>query len=213
MIRRIVFALLVLAPLVSQAQLKPGIPAEGKDFITLSAPQPTWGVGGIEVAEVFSYSCVHCAEFQPLVNAWKKKLPAGVRFASVPAAFGGVWDNAGKAFLAAEALGVQAKTHDAVFNAVFLQHKMKTGSIEDFADIYAGLGVDRAKILAVMNSTTVAAKLNRARQFSLRTGVNSTPTLIINGKYRVIGGAGGQQGYLTTADYLIQKELAAAKLK
>ena len=164
--------------------------------------------GGIEVAEVFNYTCIHCANFQPLVNAWKKKLPADVKFRYVPSAFGGVNDNASRAFFAAEALGVQERTHDAIFKAVFIDKKIKTGSLEDFADVYAGLGVDRAKMLAVMNGTTVSAKLNRARQFAARTGVNGTPMLVINGKYRVT--ARTLEDSLRVAEYLIAKERAAA---
>ena len=208
MIRRTVLTLLLVLPFAAGAQLKPGVPMPGKDYVVLASPQPTWGVGGIEVAEVFSYTCIHCANFQPLVNAWKKKLPADVKFRYVASAFGGVNDNAARAFFAAEALGVQERTHDAVFKAVFIDKKVKTGSLEDFADVYAQLGVDRAKMLAVMNGTTVSAKLNRARQFAVRTGVNGTPMLIVNGKYRIT--ARTHEDSLRVAEYLIAKERAAA---
>lgn len=208
MIRRTVLTLLFMLPFAADAQLKPGVPMPGKDYVVLASPQPTWGVGGIEVAEVFNYTCIHCANFQPLVNAWKKKLPADVKFRYVPSAFGGVNDNASRAYFAAEALGVQERTHDAIFKAVFIDKKIKTGSLEDFADVYAGLGVDRAKMLAVMNGTTVSAKLNRARQFAARTGVNGTPMLIVNGKYRIT--ARTHEDSLRVAEYLIAKERAAA---
>lgn len=211
MLRHIFLATLLLAPLTLSAQLKPGVPVAGKDYVVLSAPQPTWGTGGIEVAEVFSYSCVHCAEFQPLVNAWKKKLPADVRFTYVPAVFGGVWDNTARAYFAAEALGVQAKTHDAIFKAFFIDRKIKTGSVEELAGIYAGLGVNRKKMLDTMNGFTVSSKLNRARQFAVRAGVNSTPSLIVNGKYRVT--AKSLESSLQVADFLVQKERAAKKAK
>lgn len=207
MIRRTVLTLLLMLPFAAGAQLKPGIPMPGKDYVVLASPQPTWGVGGIEVAEVFNYTCIHCANFQPLVNAWKKKLPADVKFRYVPSAFGGVNDNASRAYFAAEALGVQERTHDAIFKAVFIDKKVKTGSLEDFADVYAALGVDRAKMLAVMNGTTVSAKLNRARQFAARTGVNGTPMLIVNGKYRIT--ARTHEDSLRVAEYLIAKERAA----
>ena len=171
MIRRTLLALLFLAPFAASAQLKPGVPVAGKDYIVLAAAQPTWGTGGIEVAEVFSYSCIHCAEFQPMVNAWKKKLPADVKFVYVPAVFGGVWDNSARAFFAAEALGVQPRTHDAIFKAFFIDRSVKSGSVEDLADVYAKLGVNRTKMLETMNGFTVSSKLNRARQFALRAGV------------------------------------------
>lgn len=207
MFRRIVLALFLLAPLAVAAQLKPGTPVAGKDYVSLTPPQPTWGTGGVEVVEVFSYACVHCAEFQPAVNNWKKTLPAGVKFRYVPAVFGGVFDNAARAFFAAEAMGVQERTHDAVFKAVFIDRTIKNGSLEDFANVYASLGVDRAKFLSIMNSTTVSAKLNRAKQFAQRTGVNATPTMIVNGKYRVTAKSRDEQ--LRVVDYLVARELAA----
>ena len=211
MIRRTLLALLFLAPFAASAQLKPGVPVAGKDYIVLAAAQPTWGTGGIEVAEVFSYSCIHCAEFQPMVNAWKKKLPADVKFVYVPAVFGGVWDNSARAFFAAEALGVQPRTHDAIFKAFFIDRSVKSGSVEDLADVYAKLGVNRTKMLETMNGFTVSSKLNRARQFALRAGVNATPTLIVNGKYRIT--AKSLENSLQVADFLIQKERAAKKAK
>lgn len=207
MIRRFIFGMLLLVPFATPAQLKPGIPVAGKDYVVLNPQQPTWGTGGIEVVEVFGYTCIHCAQFQPLVNNWKKTLPTDVKFRYVPAAFGGIWDNGARAFFAAEALKVQERTHDAIFKAVFIDKKMQTASLEEFADVYASLGVDRAKMLNVMNGTTVSAKLNRARQFAQRTGVDGTPTLIVNGKYRITAKSHAES--LKVADYLIAKERAA----
>jgi len=212
MLRRILTALLLMLPFAVSAQLLPNAPRLGIDYEVIPTPQPTYGQGKIEVAEVFSYSCIHCAEMQPIINSWKKNLPADVRFEYVPAPFGGVWDNAGRAFLAAQAMNILPRTHDAVFKAVFIERKIKNGSIEDFADIYAGLGIDRAKFLATMNSFAVTGKLAKARQFAQRTGVNSTPTVIINGKYRVMATRDrGQKGMIATIDFLLAKERAAIK--
>ena len=107
------------------------------------------------------------------------------------------------------------RTHDAVFKAVFVDQSIKTGTQDEIADTYAKWGVDRAKFLATMQSFGVTAKLNRARQFAMRTGVNATPTIIINGKYRVVVTQDrGFPGMLATTNFLIAKEraaLAAAK--
>ena len=72
-------------------------PRPGVDYDVLPTPQPTYGQGKIEVAEVFSYRCIHCAEFQPAVNAWMASKPADVRFEYVPAVFGGTWDDFARA--------------------------------------------------------------------------------------------------------------------
>ena len=193
----------------------PGAPEPriGTDYEAIAMPQPTWGAadGRIELAEVFSYQCVHCAEFQPLVTKYTSKLPADVRWEYVPAAFGGTWNEFARAYFAADVMGVQKRTHDAVFNGMFIDKKIKTGTPEEIADLYAGLGVDRAKFVATMNSFGVTAKLNRAKQFGLRTGVTATPTLIINGKWRLnVTTDRGFKGMLETANFLIQKERAVS---
>jgi thiol:disulfide interchange protein DsbA len=187
-------------------------PRVGVDYEVLAPAQPTFINGGkIEIAEVFSYQCIHCAEFQPLVNTWKRTMPSTARWQYVPAVFGSTWDNFARAFYAAEIMGIQQKTHDAVFKAVFVDKSIKGGSLDNIADMYAGLGVDRTKFLATMNSFGVTAKINRAKQFALRTGITATPTIIINGKYRLnVTTDRGFPGMLSTATYLIAKESAEA---
>lgn len=197
----------VPAPAVDMANA----PREGIDYTVLATPQPTFGQGGIEVAEVFAYTCIHCANLQPLLNTWKANLPSDVRFVYVPGAFGGVADNFARGYFAAEATGLLDKTHDALFKAVLVEQKFTNGSVEEIADWYAGQGADRASFLSTMQSFAVNAKLNRARQFAMRTGVNSTPTMIVAGKYSAIAnGERGSEGLLQTVDWLVARERAAA---
>src|SRR5690606_7533691 len=187
-------------------------PREGVDFEILPLPQPTYGSGdGIEVAEVFSYTCIHCANLQPYLNAWHERLPADVRFVYVPAAFGGVVDNFARAYFASEAMGLLEKTHDALFSAVLVERRIRTGSEEELADWYAAQGADRDVFLSTMRSSAVTGKLNRARQFALNTGVRSTPTIIVAGKYRAVATReGGMEGLLNTVDWLVARERGTA---
>ena len=184
-------------------------PRRDVDFTVLSTPQPTFGQGGIEVAEIFGYSCIHCANLQPSMTPWKAAQPADVRVEYVPAVFGGQWDNFARAYFAAQAMGLLDKTHDAMFNAVFVERAIGGGSLEEIADWYATQGADREAFLSTMQSFAVNAKLNRAKQFALRTSVNSTPTVIVNGKYAAsMTRDGGAEGLLRTLDYLIAHERA-----
>jgi thiol:disulfide interchange protein DsbA len=186
-------------------------PRLGRDYTVLPEPQPTFGQGGIEVAEVFAYTCSHCANLQPAINTWKPALASDVRFTYIPGAFGGVGDNFARAYFAAETMGIADKTHDEMFQAVLVQRAFQTASLEELADWYAKHGVDRDAFLSTMNSFAITAKVNRARQFALRTNVDATPTVIINGKYRAtMTGDRGPQGLLDTIDYLVAQERAQA---
>lgn len=209
------------APATEAAQATPAAPAElppldpakaprkGVDYELLAEPQPTITQGGIEVAEVFSYMCIHCANLQPLLNTWKTKQPADVKLVYVPGVFGGASDNFARGFYAAEAMGLVDKTHDELFKAVLIERKFQTGSPEEVADWYASQGANRETFLSTMQSFAVTTKINRARQFSLRGGVDSTPTMIIAGKYRVTATADrGMEGLLDSIDWIVAHERA-----
>ena len=213
--RRLPFLAVLLACLLPAAALaQPMAPGfrEGVDFVTLPKAVAPFGKGKLEVAEVFSYACIHCFHFQPMVNKYKKTMARDVRWEYVPAAFGGPFDVMGRAYFAAQILGVQEKTHDAVFAGIFEQQKVKQGTPDEVADLYAGLGVDRAKFMATLRGPDVDARFQKAREFAVHTGVQATPTLIVQGKYRVIGRQEtGMEGMLRTVDFLLARERAAAK--
>jgi len=159
---------------------------EGTDYVLIDNGQPYAPLAGkIEVVEVFGYWCPHCAEFQPQLSAWKRTLPADVRFTYVPAVFT-AGDNFARAYFAAEHYGILARTHDAMFPAIHVEGLLPlNASVPELAAYYATQGLDPAKAQAYMDSPEVEAKLEHARQFALHSGVEGTPTLIINGRYRI----------------------------
>lgn len=205
-----------MAKLLAEANAAPP-PVEGTDYVAVANPQ-TFDTppGKIEVAEVFGFVCPACASFQPTVSAWKKALPADVNMVYVPAIFDGRWENYGRAFFAAQSLGLQERTHDAMYRAIHIDRSLKgelgNDSPQDIANFYQAYGADPAQFVETMNSFAVGGKINKARQFAQRTGVEGTPTLVINGKYRIIGGE-TRNDQIRIATQLIEKERAAAARK
>ena len=189
-------------------------PVVGTDYMEIAGGQPFDPLNGkIEVVEIFGYTCPHCAEFQHLVNAWKPSLGADVRFSYVPAPFGGYWEPYAKAYYAAEAMGVQAQSHDAVFRAVHIDRSLPVQPVptdEQISAFYANFGVNAKEFASTMSSFAVAGKMNRAKQFITRSFGNdtaSTPTLIVNGKYRITGKS--FEDNLRIATQLVAQERAA----
>src|SRR5690606_18633117 len=122
---------------------------QGEHYDLIPGGQPFEPLEGkIEVVEVFNYVCPACAMFQPLVNNWKARLPADVRFTYVPAPFGGNWDPYVRAFYAAEAMGIGDAAHDGIFQAIHVERTLKgergTDSAEDLGRAYAKFGADPA---------------------------------------------------------------------
>ncbi len=187
-------------------------PVAGTDYVAIEGGQPFQpATGKIEVTEIFGYVCPACARFQPQIASWKAGLPADVNFVYVPAVFGGPWDNYARAFYAAQTLGVQEKTHDALYAAIHLDHTLKgelgMDTPEDIAGFYAKHGVPAKTFVDTMGSFSVSANVNRAKQFAQRSKITGTPSLIVNGKYLVKGKS--YDDMLRIADHLIARERAA----
>jgi thiol:disulfide interchange protein DsbA len=202
------------APAPTTTALTGPAPVAGEDYQEIPNGQPFQPAAGkVEVVEIFGYVCPACAAFQPLVGPWKAGLPGDVNFVYVPAMFGGTWDDYARAFYAAQTLGVQEKTHEALYAAIHAQKTLKgergRDSVEDIAKFYAGYGVDPKQFAATMGSFAVNAKTNSAKQFAQRSQISGTPSIIVNGKYLVKGKSFPDM--LRIADHLIARERGAAQ--
>ncbi|WP_411852138.1 thiol:disulfide interchange protein DsbA/DsbL [Stenotrophomonas sp. LGBM10] len=202
---RLMLLLLALSPLSVLAA--PAAPLEeGRDYELIEDAGPFAPLAGkVEVVEMFGYTCPHCAHFEPQLEAWAAKLPKDVRFTPVPAAFGGVWDSFARAYYAADQLGVAKRSHRAMFDALHEQRSlpMQNISADELAGFYKGYGVAPERYITALKSDAVDARVKSARAFALRTKVPGTPTLIINGKYRVKGDS--FESMLRNADALIAR--------
>ena len=199
---------------LAAAAAEPAPPVAGSDYTVIATPR-TWTApvaGTVEVAEAFGYVCPHCAHFEPVLQAWKKKQPATVLLVTVPAPFGGYWLPYARVYFAAEKLGVLPRVHDALFDALHVKGTLplQNPSPDELATFFAGYGVDRQTFVAVLRGPEVDARLAQARDFLGNAGVDSTPSMIVAGKYLVTV-EGGFDRMLRTVDWLVARERGAAK--
>lgn len=198
---------------------------EGTNYFRVTPAQPTSTPGKIEVLEVFSYACPACNAFQPTLNKLKAALPAGTQMAYLPASFNAQedWPVFQRAFLTAQSLGVAEKTHDAMYDAVWgkgslaivdksshgLLPQAQQPKIEDVAKFYAHYGVKEDEFLATAKSFSIDSQMRRADAQMQDDQVLSTPTVIVNGKYRLTPqSAGGWQQTIDLVLYLVTREKA-----
>lgn len=214
MLRRLMIALCFVLPVAALAQpMAPGMPRPGLDFEVLEVAQPTLSnvKGKIEVVEVFSYACGHCASFQPLISAWTKNLPVDVNFIYLPSMGQGSWERLARGFFAAESMKIQTRSHEALFKAIHVDHKIShSPSMEEITHFYASYGVSETKFLNAMMSKQVSEKAEKSKMFTIRTGANSTPTLVVAGKYKINATQDrGFEGMIKTLNFILAKERAA----
>ena len=198
---------------------------EGKNYFLIDPAQPTSHPGKIEVTEVFSYGCPACNSFHSTVSRIAETLPSGAVMNYLAASFrpDENWPVYQRAFYAAQALGVVGKTHDAMFDATWNTGETSTynlkgtglkprdawPTIETLADFYAKHGVDRQEFIGVANSFSVNTQMKRADDLMKAYGVDSTPTMIVNGKYRyTAASAGGYAQTIELTQWLVAKEAA-----
>jgi thiol:disulfide interchange protein DsbA len=196
---------------------------EGRNYFAIVPAVPTSVPSGkVEVTEVFSYACPACNEFQPIMHKLKQALPANAVITYVPASFNPSedWPVFQLAFCTAQILGVAGRTHDAMFDAVWKtgelaildpgteRIKAHLPSIEDAANFYknhAGVPVD--KFLSTAKSFATDVKVRSAEDMVMAYRVDRTPTIIVNGKYRLHAeSAGGYDELVELVQWLVAKE-------
>jgi len=205
------------AILLAQADI-PVAPAEwkfkeGQNYIRLVPTQPT--VGGadkIEVAEFFYYLCPHCYNFEPLIKGWAKDKPANVRFVQVPAMWNQILVLHGRMYYTSEILARNGIIEDgALFDATVYQEmhvrKNQLGSQNAIQKIFERFGVSADDFDRTWNSFEVDQKLRVAADLARRYSVASTPTIVVNGKYRFgAQEAGSYPKVIEVIDELIVRE-------
>jgi thiol:disulfide interchange protein DsbA len=182
---------------------------EGQNYIRLEAPLPTLDKSKIEVVEFFWYGCIHCYHFEPSLSAWQARQPDDVQLVGSPVAWSPVAQVHARAFYTAQVLGVLDKVHEPLFAALNTSPRSKLDDEDALAKFFAQYGVPEADFRKAFNSFGVTSLVRQADARVRSAQVDGTPSLLVNGKYRVSAKlAGGMDEMLSVVDFLIDKERA-----
>ena len=205
------------AILLARADTKPAQQewkfSEGEHFVRLVPTQPTLGgADKVEVAEFFYYQCPHCFTFEPIIKGWAENKPADVRFVQIPAMWNQMLVLHGRMFYANEILARNGVIKDAAaFNTAVYQeiHNRNNRLMSEAAiqKLFERFGVSADDFNTTWNSFEVDQKMRVAADLARRYSIASTPTIVVNGKYRTSGAeAGTYQKLLELIDELIARE-------
>ena len=194
---------------------------EGKNYFLIAQPQPTnLPKGKVLVTEVFSYACPACNQFRPYMQKLVKSLPPNAVLDYIPASFNPAedWPMFQLAYVTAQTLGIANMTHEAMYDAVWTTGELATmdgntlksrmPTIEDAARFYQKqAGVPAAKFLETAKSFGVDTQVRHDEDLMKAYGIDRTPTLVVNGKYRVtVQEAGGPTQMVDVVNFLVHKE-------
>ncbi|MDQ3686016.1 MAG: thioredoxin domain-containing protein [Acidobacteriota bacterium] len=142
--------------------------------------QPTKGnaAAKVTIIEFTDYQCPACAQTQPVIERLAKEY--GDRVQLVVRDFPlRQHANAFKSAEAAEAAREQGKFWEYVSLLFGNQSALDSANLKEYA---TRVGLDRRKFDAALDSGKYAEKVQRDLQDGTRFGVNSTPTLFVNGR-------------------------------
>lgn len=218
MSKPLLFAFSLLLAMVAPSHATDAFEA-GKHYFLIEPAQPSIASAGkVEVTEVFSYGCPACYQFNATAKKLQAALPPNAEFHYVPASFrpDEKWPLFQRAYYAAQILGVAEKGHDAMFQAIWgggplairdAGNKPLDPTIEDVAKFYADFGAKPDEFVAVANSFGVNTKMRQADAYVKSHQIDSTPSIVVAGKYRMTAGsAGGYDQLIELVKFLVQKE-------
>jgi thiol:disulfide interchange protein DsbA len=211
----------VAAP-VSQAQ--PVRWVAGKHYTVIPPQRTQVPAGKIEVLEVFSYGCPACNTFRPIMKQLQTSLPKNAQLAYLPASWNKAenWPLFQRAYITALTLGIAERTHEAMYDAIWTTgelgivepgtQRLKTQlpSMEDTAKFYQRVaGVKPQDFINAAKSYGVDLKIRQAEAQIKAMGVLSTPTLVVNGKYRINNDQMRTTEMVELVHFLVSRESAA----
>lgn len=226
MTRKLVALLAITAGLAAAASAQAQAAwVVGKHYSVIATQRTNVPAGKVEVMEVFSYGCPACNGFLPIMKKLKAALPANAQLVYLPASWNKSenWPLFQRAYLTAQSLGIADKAHESMFQAIWTtgelgvtepsgRLKKTLPSIEDTARFYERVtGVKAANFVAASKSFGVDLKIRQADSQISAMQVPSTPTLVVNGKYRVNNeNLQSPEQVIELVKFLVAKESAPA---
>lgn len=173
---------------------------EGRDYSVLEQPFPE---GAAPVIEFFYYGCRACYYMTDEISEWSQasKIP----IALVPAHTDTNLVDSARLFHTFNAIG---RSDLYVYGYVLFQQEDATLQGEERINaLLAEHSVDQVAFWTAWSSDDVNQRLAGSYQLTQLAGVESTPSFIVAGKYRVeVGVIEGTQGLFSLLSYLVDKD-------
>jgi thiol:disulfide interchange protein DsbA len=162
-------------------------PESGWDYLTLKQPVAVEApAGSIEVVEFFWYSCRFCNAFEPVLEAWSKRVPKDVVLRRVPVGFRDEFVPQQRLFYSLRAMGELERLHATVFAAIHTE-RLALARGSEILEWVGQQGVDKNRFAELYNSREVLDAVSKATQLQDAYGVEGVPALGVAGRFYTDG--------------------------
>ena len=183
------FLFLLLAAFTLPATAQPRESVEGIHYLALATTVPTeTAADKIEVREVFWYGCQQCSTLEPMLTDWRDSVTGDLVFARMPAVWNDLMALHARIYYAGRELKAEDRIHQAAFRAIHeQQNPLRTE--EQVKAFFTSNGVTAEAFDTAWNSEAVTTAVEQARLRTADYGVDKLPSIIMNGRYRIIHNA------------------------
>lgn len=179
---------------------------EGVEYEVMKTAIPQEYPDKVDVFEFFSYSCIHCRHFEPRLDEFRKTLPKDVNFKQIQV----VWDRQDEKLAdiaaAVNLSGNRDGVNEHIFKAIFSDPIEFDPTKADETVKWLNSRTDwNGKAVANFYGTKKAKELSKQySDMTMKYGINSTPSIVVGGKYKVINQDLGPKDF-KIVEALIQK--------
>ncbi len=150
-----------------------------------SEPQISFGEKKAVLIEYSDFQCPYCALVDlTILSPVIEKQITGAAFVFKHLPLKGIHSNAVISAVASEAAHLQGKFFE--FKELLYKNQDEWSALSDPKPTFIGyaksIGLDETKFEADLNSSALLEKIENAYTFATENGLNSTPTLFLNGK-------------------------------
>ena len=158
----------------------------------------------VKVQEFFSYGCIHCKNFDPLIEQWLTDLPEGVSFSRSPVAFSPSWTLLAQTYFTMEHLKILDANHTRLFRQIH-DNRRQFMSADEVAEFIDGNGATKEEFLRAFNSPDVRRAIRESDADQRNLAIASVPTMVVAGKY-IVNMDNGRKIALEVVDHLLMLE-------
>ena len=175
----------------STPQTPEKLPASG-GYVKLSFPT-TYEPGKVKITEFLKFNCPFCYNLHMKLPRILQKYGDNVTITYVPIVWPGRESTKSiEAYIIANQMGKNKEMQDALFNEAaaegLTQGKedlMMMQNVQTLEEVAASIGLDSSKFNSALEGNQASATANANLQLMNKYGVQSTPTIIINGNIEV----------------------------